>query len=86
MTPMTEAGKRLVSKANALNARSFAIVTVDDILAIEAEARIAALRDLRVKVEGMPHGSSCALVVMNVGDCDCHMAAVLREIDRAVEP
>jgi hypothetical protein len=45
--PTTEAGKRLVSKADALNARSFAIVTIDDAIAIEAEARAAVLRELR---------------------------------------
>jgi hypothetical protein len=45
----------------------------------------AALQSLRERVEGLPHGSSCALVVMNVGGCDCHLAAVLRLIDEALE-
>jgi hypothetical protein len=45
----------------------------------------AALQSLRERVEGLPHGSSCALVVMNVGGCDCHLAAVLRLVDEALE-
>jgi hypothetical protein len=53
---------------------------------IEAEAARAALQSLRERVEGLPHGSSCALVVMNVGGCDCHLAAVLRLVDEALEP
>jgi hypothetical protein len=51
----------------------------------ETEAARAALQSLRERVEGLPHGSSCALVVMNVGGCDCHLAAVLRLIDEALE-
>jgi hypothetical protein len=50
----------------------------------EAEAARAALQSLRERVEALPHGSSCALVVMNVGGCDCHLAAVLALIDRAL--
>jgi hypothetical protein len=50
----------------------------------ETEAARAALQSLRERVEGLPHGSSCALVVMNVGGCDCHLAAILTEIDRAL--
>jgi hypothetical protein len=88
----TEAGKRLL---NALGGpqrdipNAVGVPLEDYIVAIEAEAakeaRRAALQSLRERVEALPHGSSCALVVMNVGGCDCHLAAVLALIDRALE-
>ena len=49
--PRTEAGRRLVAKADALNARSFAIVTVEDALAIEAQAVADERARLRREVE-----------------------------------
>ena len=45
-TPRTEAGRRLLARES-YNSRSFALITVEDILAIEAEAA-AGPRDVPV--------------------------------------
>jgi hypothetical protein len=79
--PTTKAGKRLVKwLADGTTAGHPALI-LDVELEAERKACRAALLALRERVEGLPHGSSCALVVMNVGGCDCHLAAVLRLID-----
>jgi hypothetical protein len=77
--PTTEAGKRLLASLTGVH-----LGVTRQVCGIEAEAARATLQSLRERVEGLPHGSSCALVVMNVGGCDCHLAAVLAEIDRAL--
>jgi hypothetical protein len=52
VTPRTDAGKQLLGR-EAYNSRSFALITPEAIAAIEAEARHAALIELRAAVEGL---------------------------------
>ncbi len=48
--PRTDAGKALLA-CEAYNSRSFALITAEAILAIEAEARADAIRDAATAVE-----------------------------------
>lgn len=52
-SPTTEEGRVLLSH-EAMNARSFPLITAEGIIAIEAEARQQALTDAIAAVEGLP--------------------------------
>jgi hypothetical protein len=79
MTPTTEAGKRLAGELQVE-------YRIDLIRAIEAEARAAALAALREKVAGLAYADD----QLSPGDegwgWNEACAAVLAEIDRALEP
>lgn len=76
MTPTTEAGKRLLAR-EAFNSRSFDLIRVEDITAIEAEARAAALDAVKAKVENYQRTKGSTYV----GHADRIFAAVLRAIE-----
>jgi len=85
MTPTTEAGKVLADWLTFAAKRVDGVPTPDAVAEVEAEARSAALRDLRAKVEGldMPWATPKGRFL-----CSVHVdrAAVLALIDRALEP